>query len=216
MIQLTRRTILTGAAAATTIAAVRQPALAAAPPTGKQAPGFYRYKLGEYEITVVTDGVNRFKLPDNFVTNVKREDVNAALAAAYLEPDMMAVPYSPIVVNTGSRLIVIDTSTGEANFAQSKGAGWTVPGQSRGGRHRCEGGRYGHHFPLSRRPREWTSEGGQYARLPQRRDSGPCGGAQILDGRRRDESRARRPHGRIVQEQSSGIQRRSRQAAEDL
>jgi len=122
MIQLTRRTILTGAAAATTIAAVRQPAHAAAPPTGKQAPGFYRYKLGEYEITVVTDGVNRFKLPDNFVTNVKREDVNAALAAAYLEPDMMAVPYSPIVVNTGSRLIVIDTGTGEANFAQSKGA----------------------------------------------------------------------------------------------
>ena len=30
--------------------------------------------------------------------------------------------YSPIVVNTGSKLIVIDTGTGEANFERSKGA----------------------------------------------------------------------------------------------
>ena len=35
--------------------------------------GFYRYKVGDIEVTVVTDGVNRFKLPDNFVTNVKAD-----------------------------------------------------------------------------------------------------------------------------------------------
>lgn len=120
-----RRTALT-AAGATAIAAalpgLAAPARAAAPPVGKQVAGFYRYKVGDIEITVVTDGVNRFPLTDGFVTNAKKDDVNAALAAAYLPPDQMAIPYSPIVVNTGSKLIVIDTGTGEANFVQSKGA----------------------------------------------------------------------------------------------
>jgi glyoxylase-like metal-dependent hydrolase (beta-lactamase superfamily II) len=34
---------------------------------------------------------------------------------------MMATPYNPIVVNTGGKLVVIDTGTGEAALAQSKG-----------------------------------------------------------------------------------------------
>src|SRR5262245_24422542 len=38
-----------------------------------------------------------------------------------MEKDMMTIPYSPIVVNTGSKLVVMDTGTGEANFERSKG-----------------------------------------------------------------------------------------------
>ena len=55
MIQLTRRSLLTGAAAATAIAplAASLPARAAAPPAGAQAPGWYRYKVGSFEVTVV-------------------------------------------------------------------------------------------------------------------------------------------------------------------
>jgi glyoxylase-like metal-dependent hydrolase (beta-lactamase superfamily II) len=94
----------------------------AAPLTGKQAPGYYRYLVGSYEVTVVTDGVNARPLPDNFILNATRNDINAALAAAYLEPDKLAVPYSPLVVNTGSKLVVIDTGTGERNLEASKGA----------------------------------------------------------------------------------------------
>jgi glyoxylase-like metal-dependent hydrolase (beta-lactamase superfamily II) len=126
MTELTRRTLLSGVAAATAGTALAplaaSPLHAAAPPAGKQAPGWYRYKVGTIEVTVVTDGVNRFKFPDSFVANVKRDDVNAALAAAYMEKDMMAIPYCPIVVNTGSKLVVVDTGTGQANFERSKGA----------------------------------------------------------------------------------------------
>jgi glyoxylase-like metal-dependent hydrolase (beta-lactamase superfamily II) len=126
MTDLTRRTILTGAVATAAIVtaprAGNSPAQAAAPAAGKQAPGFYRYKVGSFEVTVVTDGVNKFKLPDNMVTNAKKEDVNAALVAAYMEPDVFVGPYNPIAVNTGSKLVVIDAGTGEANYAQSKGA----------------------------------------------------------------------------------------------
>ncbi len=123
MTGLTRRTILTGAAAgaAGTLAPLA-PALAAAPPVGKQNAGFYRYKVGDIEVTVATDGANRFRFPDGFVVNKSRDEVNAGWAALYGEKDQMVVPYSPIAVNTGGKLVVIDTGTGEANFERSKGA----------------------------------------------------------------------------------------------
>src|SRR5262245_47263993 len=126
MTTLNRRTVLTGAAAAgaaTLAPALTPTAQATAPLSGQQAAGWYRYKVGDIEVTVATDGVNRFKFPDGFVTNQGRAEVNAALAAAYLQPapDMIAIPYNPCAINTGSRLVVIDTGTGEANLKASKG-----------------------------------------------------------------------------------------------
>jgi glyoxylase-like metal-dependent hydrolase (beta-lactamase superfamily II) len=126
MSELTRRSALSGAAVMAAAAfgsdSGSSPAAAAAPPTGQQAPGFYRYKVGSHEITVVTDGANVMALPDTFVLNAKKDEVNAALEASHLEKDKLAIPYSPIVVNTGAKLVVIDTGTGEANFERSKGA----------------------------------------------------------------------------------------------
>jgi glyoxylase-like metal-dependent hydrolase (beta-lactamase superfamily II) len=122
MTELNRRRVLTGAALASAAAlAPSAPSHAAAPPTGKQNAGFYRYKVGTHEVTVVTDGVNRFRFPDTFVTGKSRDEVNAEWAKFYGEKDQLVVPYSPIVVNTGSKLVVIDTGTGEANFERSKG-----------------------------------------------------------------------------------------------
>ena len=123
MNDITRRTVLTGAAAAA-FAPLAAPhaAIAAAPLAGTQAPGWYRYKVGSFEVTVVADGVNRFKLPDDLVSNAKREDVNAALVALHMEPNVFVTPYNPIVVNTGPKLVVIDTGTGEAALGTSKGA----------------------------------------------------------------------------------------------
>jgi len=127
MTGLSRRHVLTGAAAASAATALtplaNSPASAAAPLATTQAPGWYRYNVGSYQITAVTDGRNTFKLPDTFVLNAQKDAVNAALAAAYMEKDMMTIPYTPIVINTGSKLIVMDTGTGEANFERSKGVG---------------------------------------------------------------------------------------------
>lgn len=123
MTELNRRTVLTGAAAATAVVAAGPvtptPARAAAPKAEMQAPGFYRYKVGETEVTVVTDGVRSFPLPDALVTNASKDEVNAALEAAYMPKDMMTIYFSPIVVNTGSRLIVIDTGYGPAMAVKS-------------------------------------------------------------------------------------------------
>jgi glyoxylase-like metal-dependent hydrolase (beta-lactamase superfamily II) len=114
--------MLSGAVAASAaVALAPNRALAAAPPGGKQVAGFYRYKVGDIEVTVVTDGVNRLPITDAFVINVKKEEVNAALAEAFMEPGVFVGPYNPIVINTGAKLVLVDTGTGEAAFKNSKG-----------------------------------------------------------------------------------------------
>ena len=97
-------------------------AVAATPLAGTQSPGWYRYRVGEIEVTVVTDGTGRFRFADAHVANKTRDEVNAGLAAAFYPPDMMATPYNPVVINTGTQLVAIDPGTGEATFAASKGA----------------------------------------------------------------------------------------------
>ena len=126
MTQLTRRQMLVGTAATAFAAAIpfttSAPVGAAAPPIGRQAPGVYRYKVGSIEVTVVTDGINRVPVADSFVLNAKKDQVSAALAAAFMDKDIFIAPYNPIVVNTGSKLAIIDTGTGEGTYKASQGA----------------------------------------------------------------------------------------------
>jgi ABC-type glycerol-3-phosphate transport system substrate-binding protein len=123
MIELTRRSALAGAAVTTMAAAgglTPEWARAATAPAAAQAPGFYRYKVGSIEITVITDGANRLPVTDEFVLNVKKEEVNAALAEAFMEPGVFVGPYNPIVINTGAKLALVDTGTGEAAYRRAK------------------------------------------------------------------------------------------------
>jgi len=123
MTDVTRRAALGGLAAATLapfadISAAR----AAAPQVGKQAASFYRYKIGDFEVTAVADGMTVAPRPDNYVANASKDEVGAAFAANYLPADKATQSYTPVVVNTGSRLVVIDTGLGPGAYAQSKGA----------------------------------------------------------------------------------------------
>jgi glyoxylase-like metal-dependent hydrolase (beta-lactamase superfamily II) len=120
--ELSRRGLFSSAAAAALAAALPAQSFAAAPANGKQAAGFYRYKVGDVEVTVVTDGANRLPITDAFVVNVKKEEVNAALVAAFMEPGVFVGPYNPIVLNTGGKLALVDTGTSEAAYVSSKGA----------------------------------------------------------------------------------------------
>jgi glyoxylase-like metal-dependent hydrolase (beta-lactamase superfamily II) len=125
MTTFTRRNALSAVACVTGTAALRfgAPARAATPPAGKQVAGWYRYKIGSFEVTVATDGVARFKMAEDHVTNIKLDTVNAALAEVFMQKDMMTTPYNPVAVNTGSRLLIIDTGTGEANYKKTNGVG---------------------------------------------------------------------------------------------
>ena len=120
MTELTRRQMLVSAAVATLAPMGHMPAHGAAPPIGKQAPSYYRYKVGSYEVTVVSDGARSWPL--DIVRNATKEEVSTALAAAYLDKEKVTFPYVPIVVNTGSKLVVIDPGLGPNLYEQSKGA----------------------------------------------------------------------------------------------
>jgi hypothetical protein len=64
MTELTRRHLLGGLAGAGTLALTPSaPSDAAAPLTEKQNPGVYRSKLGDFEVTVVSDGARPIPLP---------------------------------------------------------------------------------------------------------------------------------------------------------
>jgi glyoxylase-like metal-dependent hydrolase (beta-lactamase superfamily II) len=122
---LSRRTLLAGAAAAGALPSLvlwgARFARAATPPADKQAASFYRYKVGTTEITVVSDGIARVPVTEAFVPNVKVDEVKAALRDAFMEPDVFIGPYNPIVLNTGSKLVLIDMGTGEAAYNATKG-----------------------------------------------------------------------------------------------
>lgn len=122
MTRFNRRSVLTSAVAAAAATAagsfVARPAAAAAPLQNKQAPGWYRYKVGSYEVTVVTDGAATFPLSDKFVTNASKEQVSAELAKHHMNPSTVTVPFTPIVINTGSKLVLIDTGYGAAAGAK--------------------------------------------------------------------------------------------------
>ncbi|NUU02708.1 MBL fold metallo-hydrolase [Herbaspirillum robiniae] len=83
---------------------------AAAPLAHTSAPGFYRFMLGSDEITALNDGT--LELPvDQFLTNTTPQQIQRALAADYLESPL-ETSYNAFLVNTGAKLILIDTGVG--------------------------------------------------------------------------------------------------------
>ena len=140
MAEFTRRNVLAGGLAASAAAAApfAVPARAAAPPAGKQAAGFYRYKVGDFECTSINDGARTFPMPDGFVRNVPKEQALAAAEAAYMPKGMVTVPFNPQLINTGSKLVLIDTGFGPTPNARGRPAGR----EHGGGRHRSQGDRH--------------------------------------------------------------------------
>jgi glyoxylase-like metal-dependent hydrolase (beta-lactamase superfamily II) len=107
---LTRRAFVAGVSVAPFAAPTASHA--AMPPSGKQAPGFYRYKVGEFECTSVNDGARTYPVFDGFVRNVSKDQVIAAAEAAYFPKGMVTVPFNPQLINTGSKLVLIDAGIG--------------------------------------------------------------------------------------------------------
>jgi glyoxylase-like metal-dependent hydrolase (beta-lactamase superfamily II) len=127
----TRRSLLTGTAAAGAAALITPAgaALANAPLSGKQAPGYYRFKVGDYEVTLLHDGAYT-PSSQGFVTNISQEQADATAAANYMPAGKVTVPFNPTLINTGSKLVLIDTGYGPVpnapvgqTFANLKAAG---------------------------------------------------------------------------------------------
>lgn len=125
MMQMTRRKLFAGAAAVTATSALA-PLMGcnafAAAPIGVKSTGVFSYKLGDFEIIQLRDGARTFPMPDTFVANVSKDKAIEAAAAAYMPSGQVTIPFSPMIINTGSKLIAIDTGNGLGAHAASKGA----------------------------------------------------------------------------------------------
>ncbi len=105
---VTRRAAL----AAGLAAALPGIARAAQPLAGTQAPTFYRYKVGEYEITAINDGV-AYRPLDGFIRNAPAEELRKVLGDAFMAQDRVAIPFTSLAVNTGKKLILLDSGNGD-------------------------------------------------------------------------------------------------------
>lgn len=106
---LTRRTALTATAAAALLPGMPSLSNAASPPVGKQAPGFFRFKIGEFECTALHDGVVMRKVEQGYIPNAPLEEVQKVMAAQFMNPETTPNHFTQMVVNTGQKLILIDS-----------------------------------------------------------------------------------------------------------
>jgi len=107
---LTRRSFIAASAAAGATVLSR-PIEAAAPQATMQGPGAYRYRLGDYQLTALYDGTWFLPIDDKFVHNASATQVNDALSAAFLPPSVLPISFTALLVNTGTKLVLIDTGT---------------------------------------------------------------------------------------------------------
>ena len=113
---LSRRHFMATAAAASVAPAVvsaTHTAQAAAPMTGKPAASFYRFKVGDFEVTTLHDGLIKVANPAAMITNKTPEEINQALDIAMIPRDNLRNPFVPTIVNTGKNLVLIDTGFGD-------------------------------------------------------------------------------------------------------
>lgn len=90
---------------------------AAAPQVRTQAPGFYRMMLGDDEITVLSDGTAPRHV-DEIMS--KPEQIRRSLAQVH-EPLPIELSINAFLINTGDKLILVDSGAGELFGAQSGG-----------------------------------------------------------------------------------------------
>jgi glyoxylase-like metal-dependent hydrolase (beta-lactamase superfamily II) len=70
------------------------------------------YTVGDIEIIILPDGHRTFPLPDGFVLNASRDEINAALAAASMPRDTMTIVFNPVVIRAGGKTVLFDTGNG--------------------------------------------------------------------------------------------------------
>jgi len=85
-------------------------ASAAAPQVRTQGPGFYRMMLGSFEITALLDGTHDFPV-QTVMTDVSKAEVERDIARDDLTFPVQG-SINAFLVNTGSKLILIDTGAG--------------------------------------------------------------------------------------------------------
>jgi glyoxylase-like metal-dependent hydrolase (beta-lactamase superfamily II) len=85
------------------------PVLAAAPQHHDQVPGFYRTKVGDFEVTALFDGAAQF---DPGWLTAKKVTLDGVAKALRENPHLLDTGDTAFLVNTGKELILVDAGAG--------------------------------------------------------------------------------------------------------
>ncbi|MDG1430979.1 MAG: MBL fold metallo-hydrolase [Paracoccaceae bacterium] len=116
---INRRTLIAGLSAPFI---VTMPGIARAViggPNGEQSAGFTRFTLGDFEITVVSDG--NLATPANLLgVNAEDGDLAAFLESRFLDTITNYAHTNHVIINTGDAMVLVDVGSGD-KFQQTAG-----------------------------------------------------------------------------------------------
>ena len=120
----TRRHFLATTSASLLTATVAPLAQAKAPFLGASKPTFYRFKIGTFEITIISDGEAMIdKVYPLFGANSSEQDVKTLLTNNLLPTQLFKPSFLPTIINTGKEVVLFDTGNGDDGFAPRPHAG---------------------------------------------------------------------------------------------
>lgn len=82
------------------------------PGGSRQAPGFYRYKVGDIEVTAINDGFAKRPL-EGFIRNAELGQIEQAMKDAFLPADALPITFNTLVLKRNDRLTLIDVGNGD-------------------------------------------------------------------------------------------------------
>ncbi|MGF1649074.1 MAG: MBL fold metallo-hydrolase [Hyphomicrobiaceae bacterium] len=113
---MSRRDVVVSGAVAATVLGLNGPIAFISAATARELPeagqGFSRIAVGDAELIMVYDGVNRRPIGDDFIKGVSGAEIKAALAAAGRDGDVIPITFTVPIVKVGGRTIMFDAGTG--------------------------------------------------------------------------------------------------------
>lgn len=83
---------------------------AEAPMIKTQAPGYYHLMIGAFEVTALYDGY--VDLDTKLMKNISENELQKLSARMFLNSEKMQASVNTYLINTGSKLVLVDTGTG--------------------------------------------------------------------------------------------------------
>lgn len=107
-----RHLLLGGALSLGALAIDPKIGFAKAPLVGQPAPYFYRFRLGDAEATIVSDGTLPLGDPKANFTGLSAAEIDRQLKDNFLPPANAVLEQNVLILNTGDRLVLFDTGMG--------------------------------------------------------------------------------------------------------
>ena len=117
-ITISRRSALLGSAAVVGASGLVGfgAAHAKAPMAKSQTSYYYRFPVGEFQATVVSDGPLPLGEPSATMKGMTKEEIGKALTDNFLPTDQIVLEQNILVLNTGSRLVLFDSGMGTSKM----------------------------------------------------------------------------------------------------